>query len=314
MIVYNEEYAFLAGYPDPPAGWFKMPQKEPRGGAWEVVPNDTFDGQVYYRQRLMSQAATPENFTVLVGERWVATLQTRDYSEIAFYAGFRNEVPPFLRGIVPYRLVWKLLMGETEAYIGALEHETFHAFQGQVAPARLAEAEMSNRVGGQYPWDDPTLRDAWQAEMSLLVHAVRANSEVEALELVRQFLAQRNQRRLLVKLSQDLMNYERQREWLEGLGKYVELSIQRLAARTSNYQPLPDLASDPDFKKYTTREQFWSQQIGQAQQTMGLEGETHFYYGGLAQAALLDRLLPSWKQQAFNPEVMLEDLLKQALQ
>jgi len=32
LIVYNEQYAFLLGYADPPAGWKKVPTLEPRGG------------------------------------------------------------------------------------------------------------------------------------------------------------------------------------------------------------------------------------------------------------------------------------------
>ena len=106
IIVYNEEYAFLVGYPDPPTGWVRMPQNEPRGGPWEAVPDDTFEGQVYYRQRLPDPEITPENFTVLVGERWAATIQTKEYAEIEFYAGFREEIPPALRSIFPYRLAW----------------------------------------------------------------------------------------------------------------------------------------------------------------------------------------------------------------
>ena len=29
VMVYDAEYAFLVGYPDPPPGWFKMPHREP---------------------------------------------------------------------------------------------------------------------------------------------------------------------------------------------------------------------------------------------------------------------------------------------
>ena len=52
LIVYNEAYAFLTGYPDPPDGWVKMPDGLQRGSAWEPVPNDSFQGEVYYRQPL----------------------------------------------------------------------------------------------------------------------------------------------------------------------------------------------------------------------------------------------------------------------
>lgn len=46
--------------------------------------------------------------------------------------------------------------------------------------------------------------------------------------------------------------------------------------------------------------------------TAGRSGETRFYYSGMAKAVLLDRLLPDWKEQVFNPNVMLEDLLRLA--
>jgi hypothetical protein len=45
----------------------------------------------------------------------------------------------------------------------------------------------------------------------------------------------------------------------------------------------------------------------------GRSGETRFYYGGMARAVLLDRLLPGWKERALSDEVMLEDLLKEAI-
>ncbi len=312
IIVYNEEYAFLVGYPNPPAGWVKMPQGEPRGGPWEAVPDDTFEDQVYYRQRLANPEITPENFTVRVGERWVATMETKEYMEINFYVQFRKQFPSILQPIFPYRLVCGLLMGETETYIGGLEHETFHAFQGSVVPSRLTEAETANRSGNQYPWQDPTLDEDWQHELDLLVRAVRAQSNEETADLVRQFLALRDKRRATAGLNQDLVNYERQREWLEGLAKYAELSIGRLAGTTPGYTALPALTADPGFREYTTREQYWSGQIDEVRRTAGREGETRFYYSGMAQAVLLDRLLPDWKERIFNPEVMLEDLLRQA--
>jgi hypothetical protein len=130
---------------------------------------------------------------------------------------------------------------------------------------------------------------------------------------VRQFLQSRDQRRAAAGLDAELVNYERQREWLEGLAKYAELSIQRLAATASGYIPQVALAVDPDFKGYATRERYWLNQMGEIQRSASREGESRFYYGGMAQAVLLDRLLPGWKGRAFAPGVMLEDLLREAV-
>ena len=312
LIVYNEEYAFLVGYADPPDGWYRMPQKTLRGGAWEVVPDDTFDGQLYYRQRLPNPEITPENFTVLVGERWTATMLTREYAEIRFYAEMRDQMPPVLQAVFPYPLLWGLIMGETENYLGGLEHESFHAFQGTITVARLAEAEYANSFESDYPWDDADHEEAWISEMDLLVGAVNADSQADAVDLARQFLAQRAQRRASAGLSAELVDYERQREWLEGLAKYAELALT-LAAQDPGYTPLPALDADPNFKHYTTRRQFWNGQVSEATRTAGRSGETRFYYSGMVQAALLDRLAPGWKSEAFAPGVMLEDLLETAV-
>lgn len=312
IIVSNEAYAFLTGYAAPPPGWVKMPTREQRGSVWQAVPGDLFGGQVYFRQPLPDPDVTPENFTVLVGDQWVATMGTKEYMEIGFYQGFRQDLPPVVRELFPYRLAWGSLMNETETYIQALEHEAFHAFQGTVAPDRLAAAERANRAEARYPWEDATLQEAWQTELALLQKAARAETEREARELAAQFLARRDERRDAGGLDAELIDYERQREWLEGLAKYAELAIGRAAGAAQDYTPVPDLIDDPDFQGYRTRERFWSQQLGEVTRTANREGGSRFYYGGMAQAVVLDRLLPGWKNRAFSGETMLEDLLREA--
>ena len=69
VILYNEDYAFLVGVQNPPDGWVKVPETRVRGGAWEVVPGDDFDGQPYYRQRVADPGNEIGAFTVRIGER-----------------------------------------------------------------------------------------------------------------------------------------------------------------------------------------------------------------------------------------------------
>jgi hypothetical protein len=100
IIVYNEANAFLVNYPgEPPDGWMMMPREEMRGGAWQIVPGDNFNGQPYYRQQILDQDKTPENFTVKVGEVWAATFMTKEYAEIEFKEGFGEQLPPVIRQI-----------------------------------------------------------------------------------------------------------------------------------------------------------------------------------------------------------------------
>ncbi|NBD35328.1 MAG: hypothetical protein GVY30_04945 [Chloroflexi bacterium] len=319
VIVHNEAYAFLVGYPGetPPPGWVKVPHEEHRGGPWEIVPEDTFQGQPYYRQPISSPDKTPENFTVLVGERWVATLQTKEYAAVVFYNEFREELPGFLRPIFPYRLMWGMLIDSTETYVGGLAHETFHAYQGLEAKSRLYAAEQAMAFENRYPWENDVLEQRWQEELSLLHQAVEASSEAEARDLAEQFLAQRAARRAMEVENEGMttqgIDFERQREWLEGLAKYAELSIGLEAARTPSYEPVTFLEADPAFKHYNTRERYWSRQVGEIQRMQNRSGDVRFYYSGMAQAVLLDRLMPGWKAHVWDEDVWLEDLLAEAV-
>ena len=314
-IVYNETYAFLVDYPATtsplPTGWIKMPQGQARGGPWEVVAEDTFDGQPYYRQLLAGPGRTPEAFTVLVGDIWVATFQTKDYAQISFVTGMHEQLPPLIREVAPYRLLWGLIMGDSEGYMSALLHEAFHSYQAAAAPARFEQAEDVMTLEGRYPWDAASAE--WRAELDLLASSAQAETPAQASDLARQFLVQRDQRRAVAGLGPDLIDFERQREWLEGLAKYAELAIERQAATTDSYQPLPALTQDPDFNHYRARASFWSEQLNETRRILNQKGEIRFYYAGLAEAAVLDRLLPDWKSSAFSDGVWLEDLLRQAV-
>jgi hypothetical protein len=309
IIVYNEKYAFLIDYPDPPDGWKKFPSLELRGGPWEEVPQDAFESEPYYRTPITDPSKTPQGFTVLVGDRWVATFQTREYSQISFYQGFRQNLPPFLSTIVPVRLVWELLMGKTETYIAALEHESFHAYQGMLAPDRLKASEEMYSVLDAYPFDD--LESAWKQEMTVLVKSTQAKTDAEAASLARQFLQQRDDRR--ASMNTDQVQLERIREWEEGLAKYAELDITRRAGSEPGYFPFGGISSDNNFKNYAGQERYWAEQLGEATNVQGISGDTRFYYSGNAIAVLLDRLMPGWKPRALPGGEYLEDLLREAV-
>jgi hypothetical protein len=46
----------------------------------------------------------------------------------------------------------------------------------------------------------------------------------------------------------------------------------------------------------------------------GDEGETRFYYTGMAQAFLLDRLAPGWKERLWSSQAWLEEILAEAVE
>ncbi len=312
-IAYNEGFVFLVDYPDPPAGWVKEPVGKQRGGPWEMAPGETLDGQPYYRQALTDTQDAPENFTVRVGERWVSSLQTFDWAKIRLVDQIRQDLPGVLKPVFPYRLFLGQLVSGSDQYITLVAHEAFHAYQGMVVPEKLAEAEEINLAyEGQYPWEDTVLRLDWQTELDLLAEGLRAIDRDSQVDLARSFLDLRASRRKAAGLSPALIAYEQQREWLEGLARYAELEIWRQAS-SGDYVPLAETDLLADFDGYIGFERRWSKEIEQIGRMADDEGDGRFYYSGMAQAFLLDALMPGWKSQAFQAGVWLEDLLTEAV-
>jgi hypothetical protein len=313
IIVYNEKYAFIIGYDKPPAGWIKMPQEEHRGSEWEVVTTDDFFGTPYYRQLLTNPDLTPENFTAKVGESWVVTMQTKEYAAVAFYKGFRNELPPVLKATFPYQVFWNVLMGKVDNYISCMIHEAFHAFQGTEAPERLADAERVSNLSADYPWNEAANIDGWTEESNLLIEAFNTESNEKAMQLLEQFLNKRKERRERINMPFEIIQYEQKREWLEGLAKYAELIVGVVAFRSQNYKPVNEIETDPGFKNYKSALSYFNQQIVEVKRAAKRPSENRFYYSGMLQAVLLDRFSPGWKKGAFKEGVFLENLLEKSV-
>jgi hypothetical protein len=291
-----------------------VPQNAEYGGPWLPVPDDNFQGSVYYRTRLPDDGRTPEAFTVLVGDFWAASLPTRAAMRVMMAHEFRTMLPESVADILPYALAADLFLRNSDSYVAGMLHESFHAYQGMQAPERLAAAEWAAiRQGAAYPYREETFVADWQTELDLLQAALRAEDESETAVLVQQFLTQRDARRVAANLSPALITYEQQREWLEGTALYIELSILRQAYLDNEYRPVAAMAADPEFDGYQAFETRWQQEVSQIRRMAKNEGDGRFYYSGMAQACLLDRLLPEWKTQIFDEGVFLEDLLTTAV-
>jgi hypothetical protein len=309
-VVYNEAYAFLVGLPEPADGWLTVPRRTPQGGPWEQVPGDDFLGQPYYRQSLPAGGPRPQNFTVLVGDTWASSFMTYGWMQVALSRQVRDDFTP----LFPYWWFTRQAVGGSDGYIAGLLHEAFHAYAGSTAPERLAAAENASRPGEQaYPWEDEALRSAWKTELDLLYEALAAESDADAAEMARQFIQQRAARRQAAGLSASLVAYERWREWTEGLAKYAELAIWQAGHESSTYQPSDAIEADPDFERYAGFPRRWRNELNTLTQRASDRGDGRFYYTGMAQAFLLDRLAPGWKARTFEDGVWLDELLAQAV-
>jgi hypothetical protein len=288
VIIWNQNYSFLVGPASAPPGW--------------ETTDDLFQGQTFYRQ----PSDNPQNFAVEIEGEYAASMATKSETDSFLQQVFRDFLPPVIEDIFPYRL----LIQPSEVQISAVAHESFHVFQQIVASKRLAVAEAAHRQGEAYWQVDEKMGDDWKTEIDLLLQAVQAQDDGQAKDLARRFLAQRQERRVKTKLAPELVDYERQLEWEEGLAKYIELAIWRAAYEHTDYAPI--LTGDADFKGYRAFPGRLKQELNQLKRQAGQEGETRFYYTGLAEALLLDRLDPDWKAGALAGGVWLEDLLNSA--
>ncbi len=304
-VAYNEAYAFLVGMDDPPSGWTLPGRSNLRGAAWEPVAGSTANPAGYYRQPVADAPQSIGAFTVRVGSTWALSLPTNEWYRIEFSTGMHQELPLVIRDIFPYSLALDSTLGGSSQYVTTQLHEAFHAYQATEVLNRLLSAEATAKLEASYPWDDEQSEQGWQKEVDFLKKGLKSTSTEEVKTFARQFLAQRQQRRKDTSLSAILVDYERQREWLEGTAKYVELTSGHLAATTPGYKPLEAAG----FTDYSGFEGFYQLQLEQ----VGVQkSETRFYYTGMAQAVLLDRLMPDWKGKALK-NGYLEDLLAEAV-
>lgn len=293
IILWNGSYEFLFNYPSQPPG------------EWALIKNDDLAGTPYFRQA----ADNPQNFAVRVGNIWTASMATKNNTDVFLISSFQDMFPSPVKQIFPYRF----LIQPSETQLGAVLHETFHVLQYQRAPERIETAEAAHGWSDEYDSASEAFNVESKEEGKLLALALKAETREEKIELVRQFLSARAARRTDFQLSADLTDYERWLEWEEGTAKYIEVAILKAASETADYEPLPEMQNDPDFKSYQNFDQRWSQELIQLQyQTTS--GESIFYMTGMAQAFLLDDLLPDWKEKYWEDGVFLEDLLRLAIE
>jgi hypothetical protein len=291
ILLSNAAYEFLVKYPGRPPV------------EWNAVAGDSFLNGTYYRR----PAGDSQNFAVPVGDGWAAGMATKSKTDAFLIETFRGMFPPPIKQVFPYRV----LIQPSETQIGAVLHEEFHVFQIYSAKERLEASEAAHRLGDRYEAMAGDFAAEWKRECGLLADALAAKTTDEKRELVKQFLAARDTRRSQYKMEAQLIDYERWLEWEEGTAKYVEVLSLKLAS-ASAYAPVPDMQDDLDFKGYRTFNQRWANEMFQLRQQSS-PGEGRFYTAGMAQAFLLDDLLPGWKEQYWLEGVFLEDLLRQGV-
>ena len=304
VLLYNEQYAFLTGLQNPAEGWKRVPYSTIHGKSWELVDSPT----PYYRQPLPETGETPQAFIVQIGDSYVASMTTKAWTKIHLSELIKQDVPDFLKPIVPYQLFTSKF--NSDWHIASILHESFHALQAHRAYPRLVDAEKSALLESTYPWHNADFRNAWVQERQLLARALSEKNPKLMREDIRKWLTVRAQRRASIDSS--LIYYEKQREWLEGMAKYAEINIWMQAANQDLYHPIAGLEKDHQFSFYQNAKNQREQEIRQLKSDLGFS-ESMLYYSGWAQCELLDRLNVNWKSLIFEPGMFLDDLIRESL-
>jgi len=246
---------------------------------WEIVKDDLFQGKPYSRK----PAENTQNFAVKVGAAFAGSAST---------LGLMNSKSPLKLG--------------PDFHAVLVLHEMFHAYQADQDAARFAKALAVYKVEEGYSLKDKDFAAAWTGEGAALAQALKAPTDEEAVRLAYKFLEVRDARRAAARLAPELADYERELEWLEGLAKYAEVRFYELAASR------PAQAGGIKFNPRLPIFLQWD--FVRLEKQMGAqEGDLRFYLSGMAQARLLDRLSPGWKNGTALGKVYLEDILRAAV-
>ena len=268
LILFNDSHDFLVGAasPAPP---------------WETVEKDDFEGKPYY---WCAHDKDLQYFAVPYGRHWAGSIAT-----IAFMNSGQSPIkisPDF----------WVVL---------AL-HEMFHACQADLAPERFKEALAVYAFDDRYPYKDEEFAASWNAEGAALFEAIKASDDTAVRRSTQEFLRIREERRRQAGLTDDLISFERELEWLEGLAKYAEIFFYESAAAAGNQETSP--------LRFRANFFIFQMDFLRLKKSLGRQdGDLRFYLSGMAQARLLDRLNPDWKRKARLAEFNFEDLLQAAV-
>jgi hypothetical protein len=285
FLIYNEEWQFLIGHPHPPASWKKA------GG-------DVFEGQPYF----MKPAEGNQAFAVKVGDLWAGSLDGLESMNREMEKQVKERFQD--REVTPAML--QMFLQTPGQHVAALLHEAFHAFQAMSFPRRFEQALSAYTFEEDYPHHNRAFVEAWNEEGLLLGRAYAERDGDAMKSLVRQFLDLREKRRRSAGLPPQMLAFERDLEWLEGLGKYAEIRFAELAYREAQDK---DRAKGYRVAFNRARVDMQSRLTRLGEQS----GDLRFYLSGAVQAMLLDRLLPEWKTEFEQVSPSLEELLARAV-
>jgi len=190
-------------------------------------------------------------------------------------------------------------------WVVTLLHEHFHQLQDAQSNA-FAEVNALNLSHGDqtgmwmlnyaFPYDRKEVQDQFALMSRLLADAINSPKD-ERAKKVREYLAARRNFQSL--LSPDDYKYFSFQFWKEGIARYTEYQIARMA--TGKYQPSRDFVALKDYRSFAdvakaTYDGIFKQLVNQK---LAESKREVVYSFGAAEGLLLDVTNPGWKKRYF---------------
>lgn len=279
VILYNDKYEFLIN--------------DSALKGWSTV-NDRIDKSIYFRKTLdnLTQEIIP------LDDKWAGCLAIYDRLNRDNYLKIRKELPPFINQIYPYQYA----SFSYDLYIVNLLNEIFSAYQAHSFPIYYKKAVNSYKYEDLYPYENQDFSNMWNKEGFYLWKAANSNQIDSVRNYTQKFLNIRDNRRKVFSLSPHLISFEKNIEWLEGLPKYAEIKFYMLSAKLKPDSSLIYFYPDPTH---------FDEEYKTLKKDLGRQNDDYLLcLSGMAQAQILDKLLPEWKIRFNKKHSSLEDLLR----
>ena len=209
--------------------------------------------------------------------------------------------------------------GNSTHWVVTLLHEHFHQWQDSqpdfyknVNALGLARGDQSGMwmLNFPFPYERPDVDEKFQALSGALVAALEARGKPEFTKRLDEYLAARHAFQQV--LAPDDYKYLSFQLWKEGVARYTEYRIARLAGQqfkpTAEFAALPDyvpFASDADATLQRTISQLKKAQLAKSKREI-------FYAVGAGEALLLDEANPAWQAGYMREKFALEGHFPQA--
>ena len=200
-------------------------------------------------------------------------------------------------------------------WVVTLLHEHFHQFQdsqpnfyADVGALNLAQGDQTGMwmLNYAFPYDRQGVQEQFALMSNLLALAIKS-AKTERGRKVREYLEA--QQKFQAMLTPDDYKYLSFQFWKEGIARYTEYHVARIAAL--KYQPSREFAALKDYRSFADVAQKTYdgifRQLGT--QKLGESKREVVYSFGAAEGLLLDEVNPSWRRRYFAEKFDLGKIL-----